>query len=76
MPRLPVLKTKELAKVLIKIGFVEHHRSGSHVQFKHIDGRRTTVSLHAGKDVPNGTLRAIISDIDMTVEDFIFVMKS
>ncbi len=75
MARLPVVKTKELVRILRKLGFTEHHGCGSHTQFKHPDGRRTTVAVHAGKDVPNGTLRAIIADIDMTVDDFVKIMK-
>lgn len=70
MARLPVIKAKELIRVLYKLGFFEHHRVGSHAQFKHPDGRRITVTIHGGKDVKSGTLRGIIDDLKMTVEEF------
>lgn len=75
MPRLPVIKVQRLIKVLRRLGFFEWHRVGSHIQFKHFDGRRTTVSAHYGKDVPNGTLRAIIGDINISVGEFIEKLK-
>jgi len=43
MPQLPVLKIKKLIKALEKMGFFLHHQTGSHAQFKHLDGRRTTM---------------------------------
>ena len=76
MPKLPVVKTRELTRVLRRLGFFPHHAVGSHLQMKHVDGRRITIPVHAGKDVPHGTLRGIISDLDMTVEEFIKALKS
>ncbi|MCD6154725.1 MAG: type II toxin-antitoxin system HicA family toxin [Candidatus Verstraetearchaeota archaeon] len=34
------------------------------------DGRWTTVPIHLGKDVAKGTLRKILKDIGITVEEF------
>ena len=71
MLRLPAIKDTELIKVLLKLGFVESSRKGtSHNIFKHSDGRRTTVSRHKGKDIPRGTLRAILRDVDILPEEF------
>lgn len=49
VPRPPVLKVRELIRVLETLGFFEYHRVGSHAQFKHPDGRRTTISIHQGE---------------------------
>ena len=51
------------------------HGKGSHLVFVHADGRKTTVPMH-GRDIPLGTLRAIIKDLHMTVDEFIKVWKS
>ncbi|MCK4781516.1 type II toxin-antitoxin system HicA family toxin [Candidatus Parcubacteria bacterium] len=75
MPKLPVIKSKELAKFLNKIGFFEYHQTGSHIQFKHSDGRRTTISFHPGKDIPRGTLKAILRDLKISNEEFIKLLK-
>lgn len=75
MAKLPVLRPKELIKVLNILGFFEFHRVGSHAQFKHRDGRRTTIPIHAGKDIPIGTLKAILNDIGITTDEFIKSLK-
>lgn len=75
MPKLPVVKVRELIRVLNKLGFFEYHIVGSHAQFKYLDGRRTTIPVHYGKDVRTGTLKGILSDIDLTVENFISILK-
>ena len=69
MPNLPILKTQKFVKILKKLGFFLHHQTGSHAQFKHLDGRRTTISIHPGKDIPTGTLRAILRDIKISPQE-------
>ncbi len=68
MPELPVLSGKELLAALERAGFFVTRQRGSHAQMRHADGRRTTVPLHGHRDMPRGTLRAILRDIDITVE--------
>ncbi len=75
MPKLPVITSKELVRAITRLGFYEFHRVGSHAQFKHKDGRRTTVPVHKGKDIKRGTLHGIISDIDISVDEFISMLK-
>lgn len=76
MPKLPIIKPRQLIAVLKKLGFFEHPQRGtSHVVFAHADGRRTTVARHAGKDIPRGTLRAILRDINISIEKFVELLK-
>lgn len=76
MPKLPVIKDRELIRVLLKLGFFEHKERGtSHLVFAHSDGRRTTVARHPGKDMPRGTVRGILQDIHVTPEQFIALLK-
>ena len=51
MPKLPVVKARELIKTLNKLGFYKYHQAGSHIQLKHPDGRRTTVPNHPNKEI-------------------------
>lgn len=76
MPKLPIIKVRELIRVINKLGFFEFHRVGSHVQFKHSDGRRVTIAIHGGKDVKKKTLKGIINDLDVSIEEFIKILKS
>lgn len=75
MPKLPVVKAKVLLKAFLKLGFSKHHQVGSHIQLKHPDGRRTTVPYHPSRELPRGTLRGILNDIDLTVDEFIAALK-
>ena len=43
--------------------------AGSHHVMRHPDGRGTTVPVHSGRDVAKGTLRNILADTGLTVED-------
>ncbi len=71
MPKLPVLKPREVIKLLQEFEFVEVRQRGSHKQFRHHDGRSTTVPFHKGRDISPILLRQIIKDIEMTTEDFL-----
>ena len=70
MTKLPVLKPKEVVDILKKLGFEEVRQRGSHRQFRHPDGRSTTVPFHAGRDISPILLRLIIKDIGLTAEEF------
>jgi len=70
MPKLRPAKPEEVQRVLEKLGFQRIRQSGSHVVYRHPDGRWTTVPIHPGKDVAKGTLRKIIKDLEITVEEF------
>ncbi|NBV86587.1 MAG: type II toxin-antitoxin system HicA family toxin [Verrucomicrobia bacterium] len=71
MPKLPVLKPREICAILDAMGFVLVRQRGSHMQYRHSDGRCTTVPNHPARDVSPILLRQIIKDIDSTPEDFL-----
>ena len=71
MGTIPVLKSKEIVSLLNKLGFVEIRQKGSHKQFKHPDGRFTTVPFHQGCDISPILLRQISKDIGMNIDEFI-----
>ncbi|MDD3021968.1 MAG: type II toxin-antitoxin system HicA family toxin [Alphaproteobacteria bacterium] len=71
MGKVPVLKPKEVAAILVNLGFFEVRQRGSHKQFRHTDGRGTTVPFHSGRDISPILLRQICKDIGLTVEEFI-----
>jgi predicted RNA binding protein YcfA (HicA-like mRNA interferase family) len=69
--RHPVLKPREVVEILLSLGFREVRQRGSHKQFRHSDGRTTTVPFHAGRDLSPILLRQIAKDIGLTVEQFL-----
>ena len=73
--KVPVLKPREVIQILLRPGFVEIRRKGSHVQFRHPDGRGTTVPFHAGRNIAPTLLRQIAKDINLTIEEFLAERK-
>jgi len=56
VPKLPVLKSRQLLKILQKAGFNIDHATGSHFILYHPDGKRATLPCHQ-KDLPKGTIQ-------------------
>ena len=73
MSNIPTLKSREVISILKKLGFEEIRQKGSHKQFRHEDGRQTTVAIHGSKDVYPQILWRIAKDVGMNVQDFVKV---
>lgn len=71
MAKLPVLKPREVAAILQNLGFTEVRQRGSHKQYRHPDGRCTTVPFHPRRDISPLLLRQIAKDIGLTIEEFL-----
>ena len=50
---------------------MEVRQRGSHKQFRHADGRATTVPVHQGRDISPILLRQIAKDINLTVNELL-----
>ena len=68
MTRLPRIKGKELIRAFERDGFTIERTRGSHVFLKHSDGRATVVPVHSREFIGPGLLRAILRDVEMSVE--------
>lgn len=71
MTRLTPLPYRKVRRALLSLGFVEAGQRGSHVHFRHPDGRRTQVPRHAREDIGRGLLREIVRQSGVTVEEFL-----
>ncbi|MGE5130920.1 MAG: type II toxin-antitoxin system HicA family toxin [Sphingomonadaceae bacterium] len=71
MAGVPVLKPREVVAILAALGFAEVRQRGSHKQFRHADGRATTVPFHAGRDISPILLRQIAKDIGLTLDELL-----
>jgi predicted RNA binding protein YcfA (HicA-like mRNA interferase family) len=71
MAKLPSVRAREVARVAESIGFVLDRQRGSHaVYYRPSDGRRVVIPMHGTKDLKPGTLRGIIHDLGLTVDEF------
>ena len=71
MGKIPVVRSREVISILETLGFSEVRQRGSHKQFRHPDGRTTTVPVHRGRDISPILLRQIAKDIRLTVDQFL-----
>lgn len=73
MPRLPQFTYRQFAKKLKKAGFSFYRQArGSHeIWFNPETKRFVTVPRHSGKTFKKGTLRGMIGDIGISVEEFL-----
>ncbi|MBD2308282.1 type II toxin-antitoxin system HicA family toxin [Chroococcidiopsis sp. FACHB-1243] len=71
MSNIPVLKPQEVIQILENLEFAEVRQKEPHMQFRHNDGRGTTVPFHQGRDISPRLLRQIASDIDLTIEELL-----
>ncbi|GBE27441.1 MAG TPA: type II toxin-antitoxin system HicA family toxin [Candidatus Moranbacteria bacterium] len=70
MSRLPIISGEDLCKKLKKVGYIKDHQTGSHIILRNERPpfRRLTVPKH--KEIAKGTLRAIIRQAGLTLEEF------
>ena len=76
MSKLPLLTANEFIKILKKIGFEFQRQEGSHMFFRHYDGRTTVVPNHPGEDLDRGLLNKIIKhDLKISRGEFLRFVK-
>ena len=69
MPRLPVLSSEEIVRILERKGFVLDRSRGSHRIYIHPETRkRTVVPFHKG-DLPKGTFHEILRQAGISKEE-------
>ena len=74
--QLPVVSGKDVVRALSRIGYGVVRQRGSHLRLKdptNPSHKPITVPLH--KELKPGLLRKIIKDINLSVEEFIELLK-
>jgi len=74
LSKLPVVSGQELCSAFKKIGYLVDHQTGSHIILRNEKPphRRLTVPNH--QEVAKGTLRSILRQAGLTVEELISLM--
>ena len=75
MTRLSIVNFKTMEKVLRSLGFQPIRQKGSHVFYRHPDGRTTTLPHHPGRDLARPLIREILREIEFTPEQFQEALK-
>ena len=70
MTKLSIVDFKTMDKLLKKLGFEPVRQKGSHLFYRHRDGRTTTVPCHQGRDLARPLIREILREIELTPEQY------
>jgi predicted RNA binding protein YcfA (HicA-like mRNA interferase family) len=75
MTGLPRISGREVVAVFVKIGYEKDRQKGSHIILRQTayPHRRLVVPDH--KEIAKGTIRAIIKQAGLTVEEFVGLVK-
>ncbi|MBI3032004.1 type II toxin-antitoxin system HicA family toxin [Candidatus Woesearchaeota archaeon] len=70
MTKLVPISGRRLCKILLKLGFEQIHGKGSHVRFKHTDGRVTVVPVHGNEEIGISLLGEILKQVKLNREEY------
>ncbi|MEE9295647.1 MAG: type II toxin-antitoxin system HicA family toxin [Phycisphaerae bacterium] len=75
MSKLPALAARDVVRIAEKLGFEFDRQKGSHAVYVRMsDKRRIVIPMHKGRDLKTGTLRGLIDDMDLSVDEFIAML--
>jgi len=74
MTKPPLLSGKKIVKAFEKIGYYRVSQRGSHIKIRN-DTRQTILIIPDHKEVDRWTLRGIIGDAELTVDEFVSLLK-
>ncbi len=59
-----------MEKLLFKLGFEKVRQKGSHVFYRHPDGRTTSVPHHRGRDLARPLIKEILREIELSSDEY------
>ena len=75
MSKLQIIDAQRMEKLLFHLGFQQVRQRGSHVFYRHPDGRTTTVPHHKGRVLARPLIREILKDTETTVDEYAQYLK-
>ena len=70
MSRLQIIDARKMEKLLFKLGFEKVRQKGSHVFYRHPDGRTTSVPHHRGRDLARPLIKEILREIELSLDEY------
>jgi predicted RNA binding protein YcfA (HicA-like mRNA interferase family) len=70
LTRLPKLSGREAVRALVKLGYEKDHQRGSHIVLRQSSYPHRRIVVPDHRELAKGTLRAIIREAGLTVEQF------
>jgi len=70
LSKLQIIDAQTMEKLLFRLGFQRIRQKGSHVFYRHPDGRTTTVPHYKGRMLARPLIREILEDIEISVDEY------
>jgi predicted RNA binding protein YcfA (HicA-like mRNA interferase family) len=71
LSKLPILSGREVVRAFEKIDYELSHQTGSHMILRRVSPPHRHLSIPNHREVARGTLRGLIRDAGLTVDEFI-----
>lgn len=71
MSRLPAISGRDAVRAFAKTGYHVNHQTGSHVILRHESPPHRHLSIPNHRELAKGTLRGLIRDAGLTVDEFV-----
>jgi len=68
--KLQIVDAEKMEKILYYLGFNKIRQKGSHIFYKHPDGRTTTIPHHKGRVLSRPLIREILREIEITIDEY------
>lgn len=75
MPPVPRASGREIVRALRGAGWTLARVEGSHHLMRGPTGRIVSVPIHGAKTLPVGTIKGVIGDLDVSVEEFTRLLR-
>ena len=75
MTKLPLIAARDMERLLLSIGFKRSRRRGSHIIYRHDDGRTACVPDHGSRVLARPLLRSILRDADITLDQYLDLLN-
>jgi predicted RNA binding protein YcfA (HicA-like mRNA interferase family) len=72
--KLPVVSGKDVAMAFRKLGYELDEQHGSHMILRHLEPPHRRLSVPNHKEIAKGTLRALIREAGLTVDEFVHLL--
>jgi predicted RNA binding protein YcfA (HicA-like mRNA interferase family) len=70
LSRVQIVDARKMEKLLFKLGFTKVRQKGSHVFYRHHDGRTTSIPHHSGRDISRPLIKEILKEIEISVKEY------
>ncbi len=75
MSKLQIVDAKTMERLLLLLGFERVCQKGSHVFYRHPDGRTTTIPHHKGRVLARPLIKEILKEIEVTIDEYSEILR-